>query len=188
MTEKEYTKKLQNTIKQRNIILGVSSILFILLIVLIGLLTTKSKTVVLVPSNLQTEMRVSSDGKVSKSYIEQFARDVMYTALNITPHSIAYSNKAILEITHPNLHKDLSHQFSLHEKDVIRKNISTYFSLHNFKFNEESNLKVMVEGELVTFVGKDLVSKDIKHYKLAFKLNGTQLSLIGFKELQLEQD
>lgn len=188
MTEKEYTKRLQITIKQRNIIIGISLILFILLVVVIGLLTAKSKTVVLVPSNLETEMRISSDGDVSQSYVEQFARDVMYTALNITPHSIGYSNKAILEIAHPKLHKNLSHQFALHEKDVIRKNISSYFSLHNFKFNDESKLKVMVEGELVTFIGKDLVSKEIKHYKLSFELNGTKLSLIGFKELEIDKE
>lgn len=184
MIEKNYTKKLQSIIKQRNILFCLSLLLFALLIILIVTLTTKSKTVVLVPSNLQTEMRVSSDGTVSQSYIEQFARDVMYTALNVTPHSIAYSNKAILKITHPKLHKDLSHQFALNEKDVIRKNISSYFALHNFKFNDDNKLRVVVEGELITFIGKDLVSKEVKNYKLSFELHGTKLSLIGFKELE----
>lgn len=188
MIEKEYTRRLQITIKQRNIFIGISIILFVLLIVIIGLLTTKSKTVVLIPSNLETEMRISSDGNVSQSYVEQFARDIMYTALNITPHSIAYSHKSILEISHPKLHKDLSHQFALHEKDVIRKNISSYFSPHNFRFNDDSKLKVIAEGELVTFVGKDLVSKEIKHYKLSFELNGTKLSLIGFRELEIDKE
>lgn len=184
MIEREYTKKLSSTIKQRNLIFCVALILLAMSIILVVLLSVKSKTVVLVPSNLQTEMRISSDGNVSEKYIEQFTRDIMYTMLNITPHSIAYANKIILEITNPKLHKDLAHQFALHEKDVINKDISTYFSLHNIKFNNNTNLKVIAEGELVTFIGKELVSKEIKSYKVVFKLNGTKLSLIGFKGME----
>lgn len=184
MIEKEYTKKLGIVIKQRNIISLICIILFILLCTLIFLLTNKSKTIVLVPSHLQSEMRISSDGMASKSYIEQFTRDIAYTMLNITPNSIKYSNKTILSITSPKLHKDLSHQFSLYQEDVINKNISTYFALQNIKFNDESNLLVSFEGELITFIGKNIVSKEIKEYFLKFKLNGTKLSLIGFQEIE----
>ena len=44
----------------------------------------------------------------------------------------------------------------------------------------------MAQGELITFIGKELVSKEIKDYKLVFKLNGTRLSLVGFKGVENE--
>jgi type IV conjugative transfer system protein TraE len=183
MIEKEYTKKLSNTAKQRNILFLCLCISFVIIILLIILLFTKSKTIVLIPSNLQTEMRLSTGGMASQGYVEQFTRDIMFTMLNITPSSIQYSNKAILELTSPKLHKDLQHQFSIYEKDVINKNISTYFSLHSIEYLSDNNLKVRAKGEILTFIGKDLVSKDIKKYILKFSLNGTKLYLEGFGEV-----
>lgn len=184
MIEKEYTKKLNSITKQRNIMFLCLVISFITVILLIILLFTKSQTIVLIPSNLQTEMRVTTKGKASQSYIEQFTRDIMHTMLNITPSSIKYSNNTILKITSPKLHKDLQHQFSIYQKDVINKNISTYFSLHNISFTTEDNLKVETEGELLTFIGKDLVSKEIKQYNLKFNINGTKVYLVGFNEIK----
>ena len=160
----------------------------VIVILLIVLLFTKSRTVILLPSGIQTEMRISTNGTASQSYIEQFTRDIMYTMLNITPSSIKYANKSVLEVTSPRLHKDLSHQFSIYEKDVVKKNISTYFSLYNIKFITEDNLQVQTEGELLTYVGKDLVSKEIKQYNLRFKLNGTKLYLAGFGEVTKNEE
>ena len=188
MIEKEYTKRLDSVIKQRNIMFLCLIVSCVIIILLIVLLFIKSRTVVLLPSGIQTEMRISTDGTASQSYTEQFTRDIMYTMLNITPSSIKYANKSVLEITSPKLHKDLSHQFSIYEKDVIRKNISTYFSLHNIKFVTEDNLQVQTEGELLTYVGKDLVSKEVKKYNLRFKLNGTKLYLAGFGEVIKRED
>jgi type IV conjugative transfer system protein TraE len=180
----EYTKKLDSTIKQRNILFLCLIASFIVLTLLIIILVTKSRTVILVPSNLQTEMRLSTDGKASKTYIEQFARDIMHTMLNVTPSSIKYASKSILKISSPKLHKTLSHQFAVYEKDVINKNISTYFSLHTITFPTEDNLSVLTEGEMITFIGKDIVSKQNRKYKLRFELNGTKIFLIGFNEVE----
>jgi len=188
MIEKEYTGKLDSTIKQRNIMFLCLISSCIVVILLIILLFTKSRTVILLPSGLQTEMRISSSGKASQSYTEQFTRDIMYTMLNITPSSIQYAHKSVLEATSPRLHKDLSHQFAIYEKDVVTKNISTYFALHNIQFITEDNLKVQTEGELLTYVGKDLVSKEIKKYELKFRLNGTKLYLSGFGEVINEEE
>jgi hypothetical protein len=127
-------------------------------------------------------MRISSDGKASKSYIEQFTRDIMYTMLNITPSSVRYANNAILKMSAPTLHKNLAHQLAIHENDVIQKNISTYFTLHKITFSSKDNLAAITDGELITFVGKDLVSKEMKRYELKFTINGTKLYLIGFSE------
>ena len=180
----EYTKKLDSTIKQRNILFLCLIASFVVLILLIIILVTKSRTVILVPSNLQTEMRLSTDGKASKTYIEQFARDIMHTMLNVTPSSIKYASKSILKISSPKLHKTLSHQFAVYEKDVINKNISTYFSLHTITFPTEDNLSVLTVGEMITFIGKDIVSKQNRKYKLRFELNGTKIFLIGFNEVE----
>ena len=181
---KEYTKKLDSVIKQRNILLLCLIISCCVIILVIVLLFTRARTVVLLPSGLQTEMRISTDGKATREYIEQFTRDIMHTMLNITPSSVKYSGRSILKISSPKLHSSLAYQFAVYEKDVINKNISTYFSLHNITFVSEDNLQVQTEGELLTYIGKELVSKQNKKYKLVFELNGTKISLVGFNEIE----
>ena len=183
----EYNKKLSSVVKQRNIVFVVLCGTVLLVIFLIVKVATQSQTVVLIPSNLQAEMKISSDGKASKSYVEQFSRDIMYTMLNITPSSVRYANNAILKMSASKLHKDLAHQLAIHENDVIQKNISTYFTLHKISFTSKDNLSVTTDGELITFVGKDVVSKEIRQYQLKFAINGTKITLIGFNENKPKQ-
>ena len=184
MIAKEYARKLDSTIKQRNIVLLCLIASCIVIILLIILLFTRARTVVLLPSGLQSEMRISTNGTATKSYIEQFTRDVMHTMLNITPSSVKYAGRSILKISSPKLHSSLAHQFATYEKDVINKNISTYFALHNITFLTEDNLQIQTEGELLTYIGKELISKQNKKYKLIFALNGTKVSLVGFNEVE----
>jgi len=51
-------------------------------------------------------------------------------------------------------------------------------------FITEDNLQIQTEGELLTYIGKELISKQNKKYKLIFELNGTKVSLVGFNEVE----
>ena len=184
MIIREYTRKLDSTIKQRNIVLLCLIASCIVIVLLIILLFTRARTVVLLPSGLQTAMRISTDGRATREYIEQFTRDIMHTMLNITPSSVKYARRSILRMSSPKLHSSLAHQFAIYEADVINKNISTYFALHSITFVTEDNLQIQTEGELLTYIGKELVSTQNKKYKLIFALNGTKVSLVGFNEVE----
>lgn len=175
------SNSIQTITRQRNLLaFSCLTLIVTLLLNTINNLTT-NKSVVLIPSSVNSEMTIS-ESTLSDSYIETVARDIITTYSNITPSNIEYSNEAILKFVSSNLYSSLKKDLEARKDDIIRKGISQNFFIREIVVDSETK-KAIIAGDLKIFIGDKLTSTEEKIYSLAFNLKSLIIKLIEFREV-----
>lgn len=174
--------KLQVAMKQRNILSYVSGALLLISLLLVIKLMISERVTIIVPSHISNAYEIS-DQKVSSYYLEDIAKEVIFTFLNVTPGSVDFAVEQILEMVEPSYYGELSKDLYQISKDVSRRKVSTTFYPLSMEVNEEL-FTVNITGELHTYVGKKRTGKEKKSYYLRFKYSSGRLLINEFYEVK----
>ncbi len=148
-------------------------------LVLAVAMLSRERTVVLVPSPAG---RVYSLGAtVNAAYLEDMARDVTLTLLNVHPGATAYVGDAILKMAHPSFHGAFKRRFDAWMEEVTRRKLSTAFYPTTLTADPKT-LTVRITGVLKSFIGEAEVDSETVAYSLAFDYAAGRLTLASFRE------
>ena len=66
---------------------------------------------------------------------------------------------------------------------MARRDLATAFYPRSIE-SEPGALRVEVEGELVTWIGREEAFRERRRYRLAFRIDGGRLGLVRFEQLE----
>ena len=182
--EYSHARSLIAKLSDRNRILGITVAALIFCNLVLGTLLwhqSGHKDIVLIPAGLKQQASVSNDG-VSSSYLEAIAIMLANERLNITPGNVKGSNKEILTFVAPEFYSTFSKRLETDASVIETGKISSTFYVDNVETNA-AGLEVIIKGRLKRWVGERLLGEDEKTYDLHFNLNGYQLLLDSFQEI-----
>lgn len=141
-----------------------------------------SEKTILVPTDLTKTATVSDQG-VSANYLLQCALFFVDARLNVTPNTIDADNQLVLSHTAPQYYANFNAGLEKEAALIKSQKISSTFYMSNIK-TDPKNLIVTVTGILKRWVGERALADSHKKYKLHFELNGNELFLTTFQEIE----
>ena len=161
------------------ILLAASMITNVVLAVCAVRLTGRER-VVLVPPTIHKSFWVESE-RVSAEYLEQMAYFLMQLTLNVTPASVDYQSRVLLQYVAPDAYGELrSARMSVAER-IKRDGASTVFSAQHLAVDERG-MRVGVRGQLTTFISDRRVAEVSKAYAIELQYTGGRIFLKAFRE------
>ena len=140
-----------------------------------------SERVVVVPPSVHKSFWVEND-KVSAEYLEQMGYFLIQLALNVTPQSVDYQSRLLLQYVAPASYGDIKTAMTIVAERLKRDGASTVFSARNLTTDERA-LKVSIQGSLTTFIGDRRVSDVTKSYLVELQYALGKLTIKSFKEV-----
>lgn len=136
--------------------------------------------VILVPPTIHKSFWVESD-KVSAEYLEQMGYFLIQLVLNVTPQSVDYQSKILLQYAAPASYGEIKTAMAVAGERLKRDGAATVFSPRTINV-DESALKVAVQGQLTTFISDRRVSELSKSYLIELQYALGKISIKSFKE------
>lgn len=126
-----------------------------------------------------------TENDVSPTYLSEFARYAASLFLNVTPETIDFNQKKILEISSPAGNAGIKQYFLEEKEQVQRKKLNTAFYVKEVLPDTQS-LKIVLRGKLHSFIGDRPLTPADKSYEIRFERNGTRLMIASFEEVLYE--
>jgi len=136
--------------------------------------------VIVVPPAVHKSFWVEND-RVSAEYLEQMGYFLMQLALNVTPQSVDYQSRLLLQYVAPASYGEVKTAMTVVAERLKRDGASTVFSARNVTTDERA-LKVSIQGSLTTFIGDRRVSDVTKSYLVELQYALGKLTIKSFKE------
>lgn len=169
----------RRTITYQQMILAASLALNIV-IALIAFRLIGLERVILVPPMIQKSFWVESD-KVSAEYLEQMGYFLIQLVLNVTPQSVDYQSKLLLQYAAPASYGEIRTAMAVASERLKRDGAATVFSPRTINVDERA-MKVAVEGQLTTFISDRRVSEASKSYLIELQYALGRITIKAFKE------
>jgi conjugal transfer pilus assembly protein TraE len=144
--------------------------------------TNQSLTVrVNVPATLQKSFWVQRD-KASREWVEQMGLFVAQLSLNVTPSSVEYQGKLMLDLVSPSARGAIKKQVDMNALRIQRSNVATFFTPRDSVFDPKNPNRVALKGDLTTVLTDKTVNKRPVTYVVAFAFeDGTQRLVEAFE-------
>ena len=136
--------------------------------------------VIVVPPTISKSFWLDSE-KVSGEYLDQMAVFLMHLILNVSPRSIDYQSKTLLQYASPDAYAELKTAMAATGEKLKRDNAVTMFQPVGLTV-DEPGMRVALNGVLATYIGDKRVSEASKAYLVEFRYAGGRLYLAGLKE------
>ena len=136
--------------------------------------------VIVVPPAVHKSFWVEND-RVSAEYLEQMGYFLIQLALNVTPQSVDYQSRLLLQYVAPASYGEIKTAMTVVAERLKRDGASTVFSARNVTTDERA-LKVSIQGSLTTFIGDRRVSDVTKSYLVELQYALGKLTIKSFKE------
>jgi conjugal transfer pilus assembly protein TraE len=136
--------------------------------------------VILVPPTVSKSFWLDSE-KVSGDYLDQMALFLAHLMLNISPRSVDFQAKTLLQYASPEAYAELKTAMASTSERLKRDNAVTLFQPVTFTI-DEPGMRVVINGVLATYIGDKRVTETSKVYLIEFRYSGGKLYLSGFKE------
>lgn len=140
-----------------------------------------SERVIVVPPAVHKSFWVEED-KVSAEYLEQMAFYLAQLALNVTPQSVDYQSRLLLQYVAPASYGEIKTAMAIVAERLKRDGASTVFSVRNLTTDERA-MKVAIQGSLTTFISDRRVSEVTKSYLVELQYAAGKLTIKSFKEV-----
>lgn len=122
---------------------------------------------------------MKSDEQVDVHYLDQMSQNFVIARLNVTPSNIKANHARLLNYIASNYYHDLNETLLREQKQVIDKNISSYFDIQSIA---SETLKTSIKGNLHRFVGlRQLPTKSVI-YELKYQYHLGRLSIVSFEK------
>lgn len=171
---------MQSLRKQRNGLLALCVLLALLCGGLVAALASRSERLVLVPTLPARATLTTSH--VSADYLEMMTRDLAYLTLNRSPAGLDYWMEEVLAVVHPSAYGRVKADLIKLVAEQRGSDVSQSFRLMSLKVDPKT-LTSEVTGELATIVGRQVVSKERRTWRLRWAYAGFRLSLLGFEDV-----
>lgn len=172
----------QSVLRQRNGLLGLCALLILLSAGLAVALLSKEERVILVPT--VSARAALSTSRVSADYLELVTRDVAYLTLNRSPSGLDYWLEEILALVHPSAHGRVKSELMKLVAEQRGSDVSQSFRMASLRVDPK-NLTSEVSGELATIVGRQVVARGMRTYRLTWSYAGLRLWLVAFEDVTL---
>ena len=169
----------RRTISYQQLILA-ASIALNIVIALIAFRLIGLERVILVPPSISKSFWVDSD-KVSSEYLEQMGYFLVQLVLNVTPQSVDYQSKLLLQYAAPASYGEIKTAMAVAGERLKRDGAATVFSPRTINVDERA-LKVAVQGQLTTFISDRRVSEVSKSYLIELQYALGKITIKSFKE------
>jgi len=136
--------------------------------------------VIVVPPAVHKSFWVEND-RVSAEYLEQMGYFLIQLALNVTPQSVDYQSRLLLQYVAPASYGEIKTAMTVVAERLKRDGASTVFSARNVT-TDERTLKISIQGSLTTFIGDRRVSDVTKSYLVELQYALGKLTIKSFKE------
>lgn len=169
----------RRTISFQQFILLVSLVLNVVT-ALIAVRLIGLERVILVPPAIHKSFWVESD-KVSAEYLEQMGYFLAQLVLNVTPQSVDYQSKLLLQYAAPASYGEIKTAMAVAGERLKRDGAATVFSARMINVDERA-LKVAIQGQLTTFISDRRVSEVNRSYLIELQYSLGKLTIKSFKE------
>ena len=169
----------RRTISYQKLVL-LASLALNIVIALIAFRLIGLERVILVPPTINKSFWVESD-KVSAEYLEQMGYFLVQLVLNVTPQSVDYQSKLLLQYAAPASYGEIKTAMAVAGERLKRDGAATVFSPRTINVDERA-LKVAVQGQLTTFISDRRVSEVSKSYLIELQYALGKITIKSFKE------
>ena len=169
----------RRTISYQKLVL-LASLALNIVIALIAFRLIGLERIILVPPTIHKSFWVESD-KVSAEYLEQMGYFLIQLVLNVTPQSVDYQSKLLLQYAAPASYGEIKTTMAVAGERLKRDGAATVFSPRTMNVDERA-LKVAVQGQLTTFVSDRRVSEVSKSYLIELQYAQGKITIKSFKE------
>lgn len=121
------------------------------------------------------------DAWAGRRYLEDTARTVAATLLILTPENAGYVREAAARMSHASARGAIGVWLSAEAEWMSRRDLTTAFYPSRVAVGPEA-LAAGVEGELVTWIGREEASRRSSRYRLTFGMDGGRIGLLRFEE------
>ena len=167
----------QRLLKQRNLLAGISVLLFGAVLLVTMLATNRDREVILQPV-LPKPLTLTSSG-VSADYLEMITRDAALLTLNRSPSNLQYWMESILSITDPRTHGKMRAELMKVFNEQNGSSVSQYFT-NGQLMGDPENLTPEVNGIMHTVVGSKEVTAEARTFRFVWSYTGVSLKLAAF--------
>ena len=167
----------QALLRQRKLLLVVAGASFRTNLALISALSTRDREVILQPVSTWP-LAISSSG-VSADYLELVTRDVALMLLNRSPAALDSWMEQILQVADPSAYGRLRAELVKIVTEQRGSDLSQAFVITGLTVDTHG-LTSVVDGDLKTFVGGQVIASDHKKFRFGWRYVGLRLSLTSF--------
>jgi len=139
-----------------------------------------SERIVIVPPAIHKTFWVEAE-RVSPEYLEQMGYFLMQLMLNVTPQSVDYQSKVLLQYAAPSASGEMRTELLAAAERLKRDSAATVFSPQDISVDERA-LRVGVRGQLTTYISERRVSEVAKGYAIEFQYTAGRIFLKAFRE------
>ena len=143
-------------------------------------LANRDRMAVLVPAVSGPVWEVG-ESWAGRRYLEDTARTVAVTLLTLTPENAAQVREAAARMSHASARGAIGAWVAAEAERMARRDLATAFYPHRIEIEPDA-LAAEVAGELVTWIGREEVSRARKRYRLVFRIDGGRIGLLRFEE------
>ncbi|WP_167772899.1 type IV conjugative transfer system protein TraE [Ramlibacter humi] len=174
----------QTTIALQMLLLGLSVLANVALAWAVIALAGSGRTVV-VPPSVEKSFWVEKS-HASASYLEQMAGYVAYLSLQVSPSTVEYQSRQLLEYVSPASHGQLKQDMSYAAEKLRRENVSQTYVPRGYEVDEKRQ-SVVVQGKLTTYVNEKPIGTREAFLEIAFEVVHGKLYVKSIKEVNRDQ-
>ncbi|KPK51091.1 MAG: hypothetical protein AMS22_11470 [Thiotrichales bacterium SG8_50] len=155
--------------------MGLCAVLVVAVVNLAG-----AQQTIVVPPTIDKSFWVNKD-TVSNEYLEQMALFLAQLELNVSPKSVDYQNQVLLTYVHPSEYGVLRTEMEVQAQRLKKESVSSWFVPAQVQTDGKGK-RVAIAGELTTFVGDKVASRQPTVYVVEFRYSSGKLYLKSFQK------
>lgn len=173
------TKRVTNFEYQRNMLLGLTAALLVLLTILSLCLLFKSERVILLPPEVRREFWAEGN-RFSPEYLEEMAVYFLHLALDVNQATLPYNTEMLSRYSDVETSNYLRTKYEKDIKKLKQNDASTTFEVKEVTVYPDRNM-VHAEGTLNSYVGAKRIKEIHEVYEVGFK---TYRGRLFFREIK----
>ncbi len=186
MNHKFNLKNTRNLAFQRNLLLGLTSLLLIIILLQTVLLFFKNDKIIITPPELKQSYWVQGE-RFSDNYLEEMAIFFSHLLLDVSDRNCAYNGNVLLRYVEPSQVSNFKLLINDSLKTLTKNSSSTTFSITNCEVFG-SDMQVRLHGILHTYVGGKRITSNEASYEMQLMGSVGKLFITGFKPINKNQE
>lgn len=161
------SKRVTNFEYQRNTLLGLTTVLLVLLIIMSLCLFFRSEKVIVLPPELRREFWIEGN-RFSPEYLEEMAVYFLHLALDVNQTTLPYNTEMLARYSDVESGNYLRNKYEKDIKKLKQNDASTTFDVREVTVFPDKNI-VHVAGMLNSYVGSKRIKDSQETYEVSFK-------------------
>jgi len=145
-------------------------------------LAGRERVTVLVPAVSGPAWEVGGSW-AGRRYLEDAARTAAVTLLTLTPENVGHVRESASRLAAPEARGAIGAWVAAEAERMARRDLSTAFYPRAIESAPDA-LGVEIEGELVSWIGREEAFRERRRYRLAFRVEGGRLGLVRFEQME----